>query len=95
MASIREISDRFVDAYAAVDPVRASRAMGVARDASHLTDYSPDGHDAIAELLRGTLTELAAIEPTDEAERLGQAYLQDACRARVTTSRWGSSGCCH
>ena len=90
--SIREIADRYVDAYAAVDPVRASRSMGIGRDATHLTDYSPDGQAAIADVLAATLRDLGATEATDEAERLGQGHLEDSCRSQLALIEAGETG---
>ena len=50
MASVSEISSRYVDEIAALDPVRGER-WGVATDGTRLTDYSPAGYDALADLL--------------------------------------------
>jgi uncharacterized protein (DUF885 family) len=80
---VTEISDAFVDAYAQVDPVRASRMMGIGRDATRLTDYSPEGHAAVAAVLRTTLTDLEAAVPVDNAERLCKGYLEDLCSAQL------------
>ena len=44
MASVSEISSRYVDEIAALDPVRGER-WGVATDGTRLTDYSPAGYD--------------------------------------------------
>jgi hypothetical protein len=48
MSTVREISERFVDDHAKVNPDYMS-IMGVARSAITFTDYSPDGLDSIAE----------------------------------------------
>ena len=48
------ISDSFVDAFAALDPVEAVCEMGVGLDADTMTDYSPDGEAAMADLYRST-----------------------------------------
>ena len=81
--TVTEIADAYVEQVAATDPVRASRLMGVGRDTPHLTDYSPEGHAALASVYRSTLADLAAATPADEAERLGAAYLQDICAAHL------------
>ena len=52
MGTISAISDSFVDAFAALDPVEAVRDMGVGLDADTMTDYSPDGQAAMADLYR-------------------------------------------
>jgi uncharacterized protein (DUF885 family) len=76
MASVTEISDRYVTDIAALDPVRGER-WGVASDPTRLTDYSPDGYAALADLLRRTLADLATATPASEPERLGQGFLAD------------------
>jgi uncharacterized protein (DUF885 family) len=75
MASITEISERYVDEMAQLDPVRAAGSMGVGRDLHHVTDYSPEGLSARTDLLRRTAAGLRAAEPADEPERLGRLFL--------------------
>lgn len=77
MASITEISERYVDEMAQLDPVRAAGSMGVGRDLHHVTDYSPEGLAARTELLRRTAADLRGAEPADEPERLGRLFLLD------------------
>jgi uncharacterized protein (DUF885 family) len=79
VATVSEVSDRFVEAFGELDPVRAARSMGVGRDSDRITDYSPEGATAQADLFRSTLDELGATTPADESERLGAAYLSDVC----------------
>jgi uncharacterized protein (DUF885 family) len=77
MPSVSEISSRYIDEVAALDPVRGER-WGVASDSTRLTDYSPAGYEAIRELLGRTLDAVAAADPPgDEAERLGAGFLED------------------
>ena len=76
MPSVSEISSRYVDEVAALDPVRGER-WGVATDGTRLTDYSPAGYDALADLLRRTARDVDAATPQDEPERLGQGFLSD------------------
>lgn len=76
MPSVTEISSRYVDEVAALDPVRGER-WGVAADPTRLTDFSPAGYNALATLLRRTLRDLEAAVPQDEPERLGQGFLTD------------------
>jgi uncharacterized protein (DUF885 family) len=87
--TVSEISDAFVDAFAALDPVRAARSMGVARDSDRLSDYSPDGTAAMLGLVGSTLDELAAATPGDERERLGAGYLEDVCRGEESLLQGG------
>jgi uncharacterized protein (DUF885 family) len=77
MAGITEISSRYIDELAAIDPVRGAR-MGVGLDSTELTDYSPAGIERVADLYRRTAAELRAAEPADEPERLGKLFLLDA-----------------
>jgi uncharacterized protein (DUF885 family) len=77
---VSEISDRYVREFAAIDPVRSTR-WGVDSEDPTLTDYSPDGLAAKAQLFRTTLADLATAEPGDEPERLGKGYLTDAVTA--------------
>ena len=77
MPTISEISTRYIDEVADLDPVRGER-WGVASDPTRLTDYSPAGYAAFRALLQRTLDALAAAEsPRDEAERLGIGFLAD------------------
>src|SRR5438128_11624229 len=77
MAVIAEISSRYIDELAAIDPVRGAR-MGVDLGSTELTDYSPAGVERVADLYRRTAEELRAAEPEDEPERLGKLFLLDA-----------------
>jgi uncharacterized protein (DUF885 family) len=77
MGLISDISTRYVDELAAIDPVRGTR-MGVDMRSTELTDYSPAGIDRVADLYRRTAADLRAAEPDDEHERLGKLFLLDA-----------------
>jgi uncharacterized protein (DUF885 family) len=57
----RSLSDRYVDALIALDPVTAT-ALGLPDGADRLGDLSPSGFDAVADLRARTLAELDAIE---------------------------------
>ncbi len=76
MATVSEISSRYVEDIASLDPVRGER-WGVPADGTRLTDYSPEGRDALADLLRATAAALDVAEATDEPERLGKGFLGD------------------
>ncbi|MBC9732768.1 DUF885 domain-containing protein [Nocardioides marmotae] len=71
-------SDRYVEEYAALDPVGATY-LGVAGHEHRLTDLSPAGYDAREELTRRALAEVTAATPTDERE----AVARDAFRERL------------
>ena len=76
MPTVSEISSRYVDEIAALDPVRGER-WGVPADGTRLTDYSPAGYDALADLLRRTVRDVTAATVENEPERLGQGFLID------------------
>lgn len=65
-------SDRYVEEYAALDPVSATMA-GVAGHEHELTDYSPEGFDARLELARSAVRDVVAAEPVDEREAVARA----------------------
>ena len=76
MFTVSEISSRYIDEVAALDPVRGER-WGVASDPTRLSDYSPAGQEALAELLARTIRDVNAATVTSEYERLGQGFLAD------------------
>ena len=57
--------------------------MGIGRDATRLTDDSPEGHAAVAAVLGATLTDLGAAVPVDDADRLCKGYLEDVRLTRL------------
>lgn len=73
---VHQISDRFVDELAELDPI-AGTYLGIPGGDEELTDYSPDGHKARADLARLALSEVSAAEPVDESERVAQAVFQE------------------
>src|SRR5947208_1427975 len=66
--TVHELSDHFVDAYAALDPIMATGA-GIAGHDDRLTDYSPEGHQARAELAASTLRAIEATTVTDPTQQ--------------------------
>jgi uncharacterized protein (DUF885 family) len=71
VGQIDEIADRYVDAWATLDPIGAT-SVGIAGHDDRLTDLSPEGHAALAELDELTITQLRTVTPADEAERVSQ-----------------------
>jgi uncharacterized protein (DUF885 family) len=71
MGAIDDIADRYVDEYAAADPVTATYA-GIAGHENELTDYSPDGYAARAGLERRTVAALKGIEAGTAAEQVAK-----------------------
>jgi uncharacterized protein (DUF885 family) len=76
MGRTDEIADRYVDDHAAADPVGATFA-GIAGHDDELTDYSPEGFAARAELARATVQALEATEPTTYRERVANAAMRE------------------
>jgi uncharacterized protein (DUF885 family) len=93
MGTVSAISDGFIDAFAVLDPVEAVCEMGVGLDADTMTDYSPDGEAAMADLYRSTRAALAAATALDESERLGAGYLDDFCAAGLALIESGERSC--
>ncbi len=76
MGSIDDIADRYVEQWAPLDPTGAT-FVGVAGHDDRLTDLSPDGFAALADLDRRTLAALAAETPADETERVAKEAMQE------------------
>jgi len=72
MASVHDISNKFVTDYVALDPITAT-ALGFAGSDDQLTDLSPEGHAARNELAVRALADIAAAQPADASEAAAQA----------------------
>ena len=69
-------SDRYVDEYAALDPITATHA-GIAGHDHELPDLSPDGFAAREELTRRAHADVAGLAPVDEREAVARdAFLE-------------------
>ena len=71
------IAERYVDEYAALDPIAAT-FFGLAGPRGRgCTDLSPDGYAARADLTRRALADATAATPTDEREQVAKdAFLE-------------------
>jgi uncharacterized protein (DUF885 family) len=69
MSEVYEIADRYVLAYAALDPIEATDA-GIAGHEHELTDFSPDAGTARDQLDRDTLAALARAPRTNDRDRI-------------------------
>jgi uncharacterized protein (DUF885 family) len=69
---VHEICDRYVDEYAAADPVTAT-ALGITGYDDRLTDYSPKGAAARASVARRAIEAMEAAKPADDGERVAKA----------------------
>lgn len=75
-SSVHELADRYVERFAALDPITAS-GEGIAGHDHEMTDWSPDGCEARADHDRATLRELATIELTGHADRVAADVLRE------------------
>jgi uncharacterized protein (DUF885 family) len=73
---VHEICDRYVDEYAAADPVGAT-VLGISGYDDQLTDYSPRGYAARASIARRALKAVEAAEPADDGERAAKALFTE------------------
>jgi uncharacterized protein (DUF885 family) len=73
---VHAICDRYVDDYAAADPVAAT-AHGIAGHDHRLTDYSPAGYAERAALAARAHAAVTAVEPRDAAERSAKAVFTE------------------
>jgi hypothetical protein len=88
MSPVFRLCDGYLSQWAALDPVAAGmRGLSVAFGA--VTDYSPGGHGARAELISRTLTALSAIPLSGDAERLAAVFLRERLQALAD---WHSAG---
>ena len=76
MAEIDDLANSYVDEWAALDPVGATH-VGIGGHDGELTDLSPEGFAAAADLDERALDRLAAIRPADERERVAWAAMHE------------------
>ncbi|WP_236788744.1 DUF885 domain-containing protein [Amycolatopsis sp. GM8] len=76
MASVHEVSDQFVDDFAAAHPLAATE-MGIPGYDDQMSDYSPEGHAARAAIARRALAAIAGTEVTDPAARAAKAVFTE------------------
>jgi uncharacterized protein (DUF885 family) len=80
---VNDIADRYVDEWASLDPTGATHA-GIAGHDDRMTDLSPEGYGALAELDRRTLARLDAAAPADERERVAKEAMQERLGRSLT-----------
>ena len=79
------VADRFVEDYAALDPVTATY-LGLPGHDGELTDLSPAGFEAREQLTRSARAAMEAAEPVDERERAArESFLE---RLTVTVEQF-------
>ena len=89
MRSVDEISDAYVDRFAALDPCAAS-VLGLTGHDTELTDLGPDGAAARAELDRRTLAELTAAPVASDHDRMAARTLRDHLDASIALHEAGA-----
>jgi uncharacterized protein (DUF885 family) len=68
VGAIDDIAERYVEQWAALDPIGAT-FVGVAGHEDRLTDLSPEGYAALADLDRRALAQLNLVTPADADEQ--------------------------
>ncbi|MDR1767458.1 MAG: DUF885 domain-containing protein [Propionibacteriaceae bacterium] len=86
--TIDRLADDFLARQAALDPLEAT-AIGLPGHDDELTDFSPDGHAARAELCRATLRELDSACPQDAADEVTLAAMRDRLALAVEVYQAG------
>ena len=76
LSPIFQLADRYIDEQAALDPCTAT-GRGIPGFDHLLTDYSPAGVAERAAHTARTAATLAALEPTDDADRLAKDFLTE------------------
>ena len=74
MSQVYSIADRYVETFAALDPISATGG-GIAGHEHELTDYSPAGAAARAELAKTTMQELTSAPLDSDDDRLAAAVM--------------------
>jgi uncharacterized protein (DUF885 family) len=73
---VDQIADRYVEEYAALDPISAAY-MGISGYDDRLTDFSPEGFESREALTRTALADARAASPVDEREAVARdAFLE-------------------
>src|SRR5262245_27362259 len=71
-----ELAERYVERFAALDPVSAT-GEGIGGHDHEMTDWSPAGSDERAELDRATLRALQQAEVRDDSDRVAADVLRE------------------
>ncbi len=85
-----ELCDAYIERAGSLDPVTATSRGLVGHDAA-MTDYSPDGIAAHTELDRTTLSQLEAVRPDDDRDRVAAELLAESLRASLSLDGAGET----
>ena len=75
-SAVDRLADRYVDAWAALDPLGATE-VGIAGHDHELTDFSPEGYAARHELVTRTLAALDQMPTASPREQVAKAAMQE------------------
>src|SRR5437870_5565053 len=87
-SGVHEISDQFVTDVAELDPNTATY-LGITGHDDELTDYSPEGNDARAELAERALRAVRSAEPADASEQAAKAVFTERVGLQLEIHRAG------
>jgi uncharacterized protein (DUF885 family) len=82
VSAIFDLADRYVTEAAGLDAFLATM-LGVRRSEEAMTDYSPDGVEASAELTRRTLEELGRTGAESDADRVCREFMLERLQIHV------------
>jgi uncharacterized protein (DUF885 family) len=82
VSEVFDIADRYCTEFGALDPCSATYA-GIAGHDHEMTDYSPDGASRRIDLVRATLTALAAAPQENDDDRLAASVMTERCTLDV------------
>ena len=87
MTPMFQFADDYVTRWAALDPVGIGGFLSVPFKPA--TDYSPSGHEAWADLMSRTLSELDSVPVTSDHDRLCALHLRERLESRLA---WHQAG---
>src|SRR5438067_13315964 len=88
MPAIYDLADRYVERLAQLDPLSATM-RGIQGYDAQMTDLSPAGVEARAELGRATLATLATLAPVTDRERTAAGVLGERLQVSADRHRAG------
>ncbi|SDH11943.1 Uncharacterized conserved protein, DUF885 familyt [Lentzea fradiae] len=90
MASVHDISNKFVSDYVALDPITAT-TLGYSGSDDQLTDFSPEGHAARNDIAVRALADITAAQPADASEEAARAVFLERVGLEVELYEAGAT----
>lgn len=81
-SAVYKLSDQYIEKQAALDPGTATY-LGIPGHDHEMTDFSPAGHEARAQLDRDTLSALNGLNVSGDADRLAAGVLRESLELGV------------